>query len=168
SPLLTATSTGAVPQADLHDYAFYVVRPSIARVPGVGRVEVLSSDTREIEVVTDPGRLLASGLTVHAVAEALRSTNQVTPVARYPEAGLQHLVLASGLWGSIEDIARTPVTARGPATIRVADLGEVFPGAPDRVTLVTGNGQPAAVVSVAQQGGAHILEVRGGGEQTLR
>src|SRR4030095_12602494 len=92
----------------------------------------------------------------------------VTPVARYPEAGLQHLVLASGLWGSIEDIARTPVTAKGPATIRVADLGEVFPGAPARVTLVTGNGQPAAVVSVAQQVGANILEVRDGVEETLR
>jgi CzcA family heavy metal efflux pump len=166
-PILSYNLTGGLKEADLRDYAFYVVRPTIARVAGVGRVEVLSSDTREIQVVTDPTRLLASGLTVHDVAEALRSANQVTPVARYPAGGLQYLVLASGLWGSVGEIAQTPVTVKGGAAIRVSDLAEVFPGAPDRMTLVTGNGKPAAIVSISQQVGANILDVRDGIEATL-
>jgi multidrug efflux pump subunit AcrB len=86
-PILSYNLTGGLPEADLRDYAFYVVRPTVARVPGVGRVEVGSSDTREIQVVTQPSRLLASGLTVHDVAEALKTSNQVTPVARYPACG---------------------------------------------------------------------------------
>ncbi len=40
---------------------FYVMRPRLARVAGAGQVEVSASDTREIEVVTDPARLLCSG-----------------------------------------------------------------------------------------------------------
>src|SRR5262249_3195413 len=63
-PMLSLNVTGGLPIPDLYDYAFFVIRPSLARVPGVGRIEVSASDTREIEVVTDPGRLLASGLTV--------------------------------------------------------------------------------------------------------
>src|SRR5262245_21882279 len=82
-PILSYNVTGGIREAELYNYAFYVVRPTVARVPGVGRVEVLSSDTPEIEVVTDPGRLLASGLTVHDVADTLKATNQITPVARY-------------------------------------------------------------------------------------
>ena len=35
--------------------AFYVIRPALSRVPGVGHVGVLASDTREIEVIVDPG-----------------------------------------------------------------------------------------------------------------
>jgi CzcA family heavy metal efflux pump len=167
-PILSYNLTGGLPEADLRDYAFYVVRPTIARVPGVGRVEVLSSDTREIEVVTQPSRLLASGLTVHDVADALKASNQVTPVARYPSGGLQYLVLASGLWGSVPEIAQAPVTVKGGAVLRVADLGDVFPGAPDRISLITGNGRPAALVNVAQQVGANILDVRDGVEATLR
>jgi CzcA family heavy metal efflux pump len=167
-PILSYNLTGGLPEADLRDYAFYVVRPTVARVPGVGRVEVGSSDTREIEVVTQPPRLLASGLTVHEVADTLKATNLVTPVARYAAGGQQYLVLASGLWSSAADIGQTPVAAKGGASVRVADLGEVFPGAPDRLTLVTGNGEPAAIVSVSQQVGANILDVRDGVEATLR
>src|SRR6185503_19880087 len=167
-PILSYNITGGLPEADLRDAAFYVVRPAIARVPGVGRVEVGSSDTREIQVVAQPPRLLASGLTVHDVAEALRASNQITPVARYPSGGLQYLVLASGLWTSVDQIAQTPVSVKGGAVVRVTDLVDVFPGAPDRLSLVTGNGKPAAIVSVSQQVGSNILDVRDGVETALR
>jgi CzcA family heavy metal efflux pump len=166
-PILSYNLTGGLAQADLRDYGFYVVRPTIARVPGVGRVEVMSSDTREIEVVADPARLLASGLTVHDVAEALKAANQITPVARYPAGGQQYLVLASGLWGAMSDIGRTPASVKQGSPVRVADVADVFPGAPDQVTLIKGNGRPAALINVSQQVGANILEVRNGVEATL-
>ena len=61
-PMLSYNLTGGLSEADLHDYAFFVMRPALARVPGVGRVDVQASDTREIEVVVDPARMLASGV----------------------------------------------------------------------------------------------------------
>ena len=67
-------------------------------------------------------------------------------MGRYAAGGLEHLVLASGLWGSAADISRaTGRRARTAPTIRVADVADVFPGSPDRTTLVTGNGRDAAV-----------------------
>src|SRR5262245_39551442 len=167
-PILSYNLTGGLPEADLRDHAFYVMRPTLARVPGVGRVEVQASDTREIEVVADPARLLASGLTVSEVAQALKAANQVQPAARYPANGKQYLVLASGLWKGIEDIPPTPVAVKAGAAVRVADVADVFTGAPDRTMLVSGNGRPAAVVSVSQQIGANILEVRAGVEEAMR
>jgi CzcA family heavy metal efflux pump len=166
-PMLSLNVTGGLPVPDLYDYSFYVIRPAVARVPGVGRIEVSASDTREIEVVADPERLLAAGLTVGDVAAALRAANRLAPVGRYAGGGLEHLVLASGLWGSAADIARTPVAVRNGATIRVADIAQVLPGSPDRTALVTGNGREAAVVSISQQPGASILAVKAGIEQTL-
>jgi CzcA family heavy metal efflux pump len=166
-PMLSLNLTGGLSIPDLHDYAFYVIRPAMARVPGVGRVEVAATDTREIEVVADPERLLAAGLAVEDVTAALRTANRQAPVGRYAAGGLEHLVLASGLWGSVAEIARTPVAVRNGATLRVADVGTVFPGAPDRTALVTGNGRDAAVISISQQPGASILAVRAGIERTL-
>jgi multidrug efflux pump subunit AcrB len=75
-PILSLNLTGALPVPDLRDYAFYVIRPDLARVPGVGRIEVLASDTREIEVIADSARLLAAGLTVQDVAAALKAANR--------------------------------------------------------------------------------------------
>ncbi len=167
-PMLSLNLTGGLPTPDLRDYAFFVIRPALARVPGVGRVEVDATDTREIEVAADPDRLLAANLTIDDVVNALRAANRLAPVGRYAAGGLEHLVLASALWGSAAEIGRTPVAVRNGATVRVADVAQVFPGSPDRTSLITGNGRDAAVINVSQQPGASILAVKDGVEGTLR
>lgn len=166
-PVLILSMTGALPTADLNDLATYVVKPDLARVPGAGRIDVLASDTREVQVVLDPAKLMAAGLGVTDVAEALAAQNLVRPVGRFEEGGQQHLALASGLWQSLDDIAQAPVVVKGGATLRVRDLGTVTPGAPDRTLLVTGNGRDAVSISISQQIGANILAVKDGVDAAL-
>lgn len=166
-PVFSVNLTGGLSAAELYDYAFYVLRPALARATGVGRVEVSASDTREIQVILDPSKLLAARVTVSDVAGALQQTNVLVPVGRFTSEGRQHLMLADGQWRSREAIASTAIsTPTGP--LRIADLGEVVPGAPDRVTLVTGGGQDAAVINVSQQVGSSVLLVKDGIERALR
>ncbi len=166
-PVFILSMTGSLPTADLNDYATYVVKPELARVPGAGQIEVLASDTREIEVVLDPAKLTAAGLTVSDVSGALKAQNQLQPVGRFSESGQQHLALASGLWKSANQIGEAPVLMKNGATIRVADLGDVSPGSPDRTLLVTGNGRDAISVSISQQIGANILTLKNGVDAAL-
>jgi CzcA family heavy metal efflux pump len=166
-PVFILSLTGRLATTELNDNALYVMRPALARVPGAGRIEVLASDSREIEVVLDPLKLTAAGLTVAEVAAALKAQNQLQPVGRFSESGQQHLSLVSGLWSSAGDIAATPVLVKNGATVRIADIGRVFPGSPDRTLLITGNGRDAVSVSVSQQIGANILTLKQGVEETL-
>ncbi|HEV8632447.1 MAG TPA: efflux RND transporter permease subunit, partial [Thermoanaerobaculia bacterium] len=167
-PMLSLNLTGALPDADLRDYAFYVMRPALARVAGVGRLDVAATDTREIEVAADPTRMIAARLTVPDLAAALRDSNVLEPVGRYTEAGRrQRLVLLSALWQAAGDIAQTPVVVHGAAAVRVRDLAAVFPGAPDRDHLIVGNGRDAAVLNISQQPGADMLQVKAAIETTL-
>ena len=119
-PILILSMTGSLPTPDLNDFATYVVKPELARVPGAGRIEVLSSDSREIEVALDPRRLSAAGLSVVDVADALKAQNQLLPVGRFPQSGQQHLSLASGLWQSPEQIADAPVLVSSSRAILYA------------------------------------------------
>jgi CzcA family heavy metal efflux pump len=172
-PIYAFNLSGGLSSAELRDNAFYVVRPALARVPGVGHVEVLASDEREIEVIVDPARLLAARLTVDDVADALKSTNQLNPIGRFSEDGIQHLILASGLWNDINDIGDTPIAKAKEAdkstiAIHVRDVATVVTGAPDRTTLVVSNGGDSAAVTISQQVGANILTVRQGVEDTLK
>src|SRR6187399_3134905 len=166
-PIYAVNLTGGLSAAELHDYGFYVIRPALSRVPGVGQIGVLASDTREIEVILDPSRMLAARLTVDDVAAALKGANLVQPVGHHPQNGVQHLVIASALWKSIDDIADTPVVLKGGATLRVRDLGSVHNGAPDRTSLIVGQGGNATAINVSQQVGANILSVRQGVEDAL-
>ena len=166
-PVFIMSLTGALPTPDLYDYANFVVKPEIARVPGAGTIEVQASDTREIEVILDPARLTAAQLTVVDVSDALFKQNTILPVGRFAESGLQHLTLASGLWKSAADIGSAPVKVTNGATLRVSDLGTVTPGSPDRTLLVTGNGRDAVVMSISQQIGANILDLKAGMDAAL-
>jgi CzcA family heavy metal efflux pump len=167
-PVFILSMTGTLPTADLNDYATYVIKPEVARVPGAGQIEVLASDSREVEVVLDPSKLTSAGLTVSDVADALKSQNTLQPVGRFSESGLQHLALASGLWKDVDDIGRAPVLVKNGATIRVADLGTVTPGSPDRTLLVTGNGRDAISISISQQIGANILTLKRGVDEAVQ
>ncbi len=166
-PVLSLNVTGALSIPDLYDYAFYVIRPALARAPGVGRLEVSASDTREVEVVVDPARLAASGLSVGDVATALGSTNVLAPVGRYATSDRQYLALATGQWQSLADIGATPIFLKGGSVVRVGDLGDVVMGAPDRTSLITANGRDAAVINVSQQVGSNVLDVKAGVQQAL-
>jgi CzcA family heavy metal efflux pump len=161
-PVFIMSLTGALPTPDLYDYANFVIKPEVARVPGAGAIEVLASDTREIEVILDPAKMAAAGLTVVDVADALKAQNTVLPVGRFAESGQTHLGVASGLWQGTGDVARAPLLVKGDSTLRVADVGTVTRGAPDRTLLVTGNGREAVSMSISQQIGANILTLQTG------
>src|SRR5256886_17250776 len=78
-PILSYNLEGGDP-ATLYDIARYDIKPLISRVPGVGRVEVQGSDIREIEVVTDPARLAATGRTYTDLADDIRRAVTVQAV----------------------------------------------------------------------------------------
>jgi CzcA family heavy metal efflux pump len=166
-PVFILSLTGALPTSDLYDYANFVARPEFARVQGVGTIDVKASDTAEVEVILDPTRLAAAQLTVVDVADALKAQNTVMPVGRFQEGGLQNLSLASGLWTSLEQIAAAPIKMKNGATVRINDLGTVTRGAPDRTILITGNGRDAVSVSIAQQIGANVLDLKAGVDAAL-
>jgi len=166
-PVFILSMTGSLPTADLFDYATYVMKPELARVPGAGTIEILASDTREVEVILDPAKMTAAGLTVVDVSDALNAQNQLVPVGRFQQSGLQNLTLASGLWKNLDDIGNAPILVKKGATLRVRDVGTVAPGAPDRTMLVTGNGREAVSISIAQQIGANILDLKQGVDDTL-
>ena len=67
----------------------------------------------------------------------------------------------------MDEIGSAPIIEKQGATIRVSDLGQVTQGAPDLTLLVMGNGREAVSLSISQQIGANILDLRAGIEQTL-
>ncbi len=167
-PILSVNVTGGLPPADLRDLAVYQLRPLLVRVPGVAGVEVLASEEREISVVVDPARLNAARVTLEQVSDALKTTNQVVSVGRLPKDYRQYLVLTTGELTSLDDVRKVVVAFRQGTPLYLGDLAEVREGVVDRTTLITGNGQPAALLNVAGQIRGNILQVADGAWAALR
>jgi CzcA family heavy metal efflux pump len=167
-PILGFNVTGDMPAADLRDIAMFQIRPLLSRIPGVARVDVAATDEREVSVIVDPGKLNASKLSLDQVADALKSANQVTSVGRLPKDYQQFLVLSTSELTSLDDVRHVVVAFRQQTPVYVGDIAEVREGVVDRTTLVTGNGQPAAVVNVARQIRGNIIAIADGVDQALR
>ena len=167
-PMMEFNVTGDLPAADLRDIAMFQIRPLLSRIPGVSHAEVAASEEREVSVIVDPNRLNAVKLTLDDVAKALTNANQVTSVGRLPKDYQQYLVLATGELASLDDVRRVVVAFRNQTPVYVGDIADVRDGVVDRTTLITGNGQPAAVISVARQIRGNIIAIADGVEQTLR
>jgi len=167
-PILSVNVTGGLPPADLRDLAVYQLRPLLSRVPGVANVEVLASEEREISVIVDPDRLNAAKLTLEQVSDALKATNQVVSVGRLPRDYRQYQVLTTAELQSVEDVSKVVVAFRQGTPLYLGDLAEVREGVIDRTTLISGNGQPAALLNVARQIRGNILEVADGAWAALK
>jgi len=151
-PIITYNLEGGDP-ATLYDIARYQVKPLISRVPGVGRVDVMGSDVREIEVIADPARLTQQQLTFADLATAIQASTSVTAVGRMPQDYRQYLIVTTSEAHSADDIANI-VVAHG---LRVRDLATVSPGTEDHVRIIAGDGRPAALLNITRQTGGNTL-----------
>ena len=139
--------------ATLYDLARYEIKPLISRVPGVGRVDVQGSDVRELEVIADPARLAAQGMTYADLADAIRRAITVQAVGRVAQDYRQYLIVTDQEAHAPGDIGA--VVVRGG--LRVRDVATVQVGTEDHVRIIAGDGKPAALINVTRQVGGNTL-----------
>ncbi|HEV2291583.1 MAG TPA: efflux RND transporter permease subunit, partial [Gemmatimonadales bacterium] len=157
-PLIQYELRGADP-VQLRDIAQFQIRPRLARLPEVGGVEIQGGLVREVSVVLNPQRLVSSGLGVDQVARAIAQSDVVTAAGRVDREYRQSSIIVSGLASTPEAVAAIVVRQTGPRPIRVGDLGSVRYGAEDQFQLISGDGQPAALINIARQPNGNALTI---------
>src|SRR5437870_2145203 len=140
-----------------------VTRPleeAASTVLGVRRVRSRTiRGAAEISVIVDPQRLLAHHLSLVDIADRLRAVNQVQSVGRLQKDYQQYLVLTTSQFQDIEQVRNAVVAVEGSSVVRLRDIAEVRDGIADHAILVTGNGQPAALLNISRQIGGNILQL---------
>ncbi len=154
-PVVTFNVAGSVDPRDLREVAEFVVRPALANVSGVGRIEVLGGDVREVEVVLDPEATAALHLTPDTVADRLRTGIGTRAVGRL-ERGAEHVtIIADALPRTVAEIADIPIaTSPASGALPLQSISEVVEGHQDRLIRIGGPKGETASISVARLPGA--------------
>jgi len=122
----TLTSTN--PQYDVMELKAlqdWFVLNQLKSVPNVVDVNIFGGPTREYQVQLDPGKLVAYGLSLSQVEQAL-ANNNINAGGGFLERGQQALnVRAVGLMQNTEDIGATVIKSVNGTPVRVRDLGNV-------------------------------------------
>ena len=119
------------PQYDVMDLKAlqdWVVYKHLMSVPNVAAVSIFGGQTREYQVQVDPDKLVAYGLSMAQVEQAL-ANNNVNGGGSFIEKGQQaYNVRAVGLMQNTEDIGATVLTSKNGTPVRVRDVAVVTQG----------------------------------------
>jgi CzcA family heavy metal efflux pump len=146
-------------QASLRDIATYIIRPQLARLPGVAIVGVAGGKSREFHVVIDPDRLAAHNVSVQQVTEAIKASNIIESPGLIEENHQLELALISGQAQKPEELSGIVVATVNNAPVMVGDVATVTGGVEPQYTMVTADGKPAALVNVNRQPDANTVAV---------
>ena len=153
---------------ELHDIAYYQLRPLLSTVQGVAKVQVLGGAIAEYRVTIDPARLEAHGLTLGDVSKALSAANTISAVGRLEDHYKLYLAILDNRVATLDQLGET-VLQKGPAgLVRVADVGTVALDTVPQWIRVNADGRDAVIFQVYQQPDANTVQIAADVQQKLR
>ncbi|MFM2006795.1 MAG: hypothetical protein RLZZ09_2450, partial [Pseudomonadota bacterium] len=154
--------------ADRRGLLDWVIRPALRTVPGVADVNALGGEVRSYEVIPDPTRLSARGVSMESLTKALESNNRNDGAGRLIQGEESLLVRTEGRITTLEDVRNIVVAERNYIPITVGDIAEVRLGSLTRYGAVSQNGKGEVVEGlVLSLRGANVRLVVEGIEKKL-
>ncbi len=154
---------GGLSLTEHRDLLDWVIRPALRTVPGVADVNALGGLVRTYEVVPDKARMIARGISLEMLQQALRSNNRNDGAGRLNDGEEVLLVRTEGAIRTLEDVAAIVVRPDPVEPVRVADVADVRIGSLTRYGAVTHDGTGEVVEGlVLGLRGANAREVVAG------
>src|SRR5918992_514974 len=153
----------------LSNYATLQVRDVLARVPGVGQVQVFNGRDYGMRLWLNPDTLASLGLTAGDVAAAVREQNlqaaagQIGQPPAPPGQQFQYTVTTRGRLSTVAEFEDIILRTRADGSaLRLRDVARVELGAQSYSQFGRVGGKPAALVGIFQLPDANALDVSRG------
>jgi heavy metal efflux pump (cobalt-zinc-cadmium) len=149
--------------AELRTLQDWYLRYWLSSVPGVAEVATVGGFVKQYQVTVNPQALLAYGLPLNTVVEAIRRSNNEVGGRVLEISGVEHFVRGLGYIRSLEDIENIPVGTDGQGTpILVHDIGQVQLGPDLRrgIGELNGAGEVVGGVVVMRYGENALTVIR--------
>ncbi|HEY3452752.1 MAG TPA: efflux RND transporter permease subunit [Myxococcales bacterium] len=146
----TSPGAGHDSLGELWRFAQWKVRPRLQAIEGIARVTVHGGAAARIEVRPDAAAMLARGVTLSELREALERAQSLAPLGWASAGAQQEPVRAEGLWawGRLEDVGGTVLAFKDGLPVRVADVAQVANGEAPPVGLALYDENPAIYLQV--------------------
>ncbi len=144
---------------EVKETADFIVRRRLLSVPGVTQVVTIGGDKKQYQIIVDPRKLIAYGVTVDEVLGAARSSNENFAAGVMKSAGQDYLIRGIGRVGSTADIEQTVVTARGGVPVLIRDIADVKVGPAFTIGTSSVNTKEAVIIAVQKSPEANTVEL---------
>ena len=136
-------------------------------IPGVANVAIWGQRDRQLQVLVDPDRLRAHGLTVDQVVKAAGEGVSLQAGGFLDTPNQRLAITHAAAVSSVKDLESLVVASRNGAVLRVRDVATVVEGFPAPIGDAVINSGPGLMLIVEKQLGANTLTVTRGVEEAL-
>jgi HAE1 family hydrophobic/amphiphilic exporter-1 len=151
----------------LRRFAEDTIEQRMERVSGVSQANVLGGLEDEMQVVVDPQRLAARGLTIDDVRNVLLGQNGDISGGDFWESKRRWAVRTLGQFRQPEQVADQLLFIENGAPVYIRDVAEVRHGYKKPDGLVRRFGESSIAISATRTTGANVLEVMEGLRQAV-
>jgi CzcA family heavy metal efflux pump len=151
--------TGTQSPTDLRTTADWTIRRRLLAVPGVAQVIPIGGAVKQYQVLADPGRMLAAGVSLREVVAAAKGSNENASGGVFMDKGQEYVIRGIGRVQTPADIAGSVVAVRNGVPITIGQVADVVVGPAPSYGDGSVNAKPGVVLAVQKQPGANTLEL---------
>ena len=149
---------GGLDARQLYDLAYNTIEPQLERLPGVSQAFVNGGLVRQFNVSVDPNKLVAAGLTLPDVQNAIVKYNALIPSGSLRNTRIDYQLNVPSLLQSVPAIQDVVITTHGGVPVHIRDIAQVADAAADQTQIVHVDGRPGVVMFVARQPDANTIQ----------
>jgi Cu(I)/Ag(I) efflux system membrane protein CusA/SilA len=156
--------TGQNDLAQLRTIQDWFLKYELQTVPGVAEVATIGGMVRQYQVVVDPDKLRAFGISLSKLKIAIQRGNQETGGSVIEMGEAEYMVRASGYLQSIEDLSEIPLGVNEEGTpLVLSDVAEIRLGPQMRrgIAELNGEGEVVGAVIVMRWGENALATIEG-------
>ena len=132
----------------------WFLKYELKSLPDVAEVASVGGMVRQYQVLLDPRKLAAYGISYSQVREALKAGNQETGGAVIELAEVEYMVRASGYLKTLDDFRAVPLAMRAGIPVQLGDVATIQVGPEMRrgIAELDGEGEVAGGIVILRSG----------------
>ena len=161
-------------QQFLGNYALINIKDTLARIKGIGRVDVLGASDYSMRIWIKPDRLAHLGVTVPEIVDAIRAQSVVVPGGKFgaepapPGTEFTYTVRLPDRLQNAEEFGEIVIrTAANGSQVKVKHIARVELGVETYNAFTRMNGRPCAMLALYQAPGSNAVSLAQQVRQTM-
>ena len=149
---------------ELRSLQDWFLKYELQTVPGVAEVATVGGMVKQYQVVVDPDRLFAFGLTLKHIRHAIQTNNQETGGSVIEMGEAEYMVRAKGYIKGLEQLEKIPLGLSPSGTpLQLSDVAEIRVGPQMRrgVAELDGEGEVVGAIVVMRAGENALTTING-------
>ena len=164
--LIALTSDGRYDQDFLGNYALINIQDQLARIKGVGRVDVIGASDYAMRIWVKPDRLAQKGITVPEILNAINQQNAIVPGGKFgaepapPGTEFTYTIRLPERFNSAEAFRKIIIRTKSDGSqVKLGDVATINLGVETYSAFTRLNGETCSVIALYQAPGSNAVEL---------